>query len=155
MGQIGCPINCAQALEDREGPLSQPVPALFQGGRILSMGAVPGGFHFSPGLAPGTYSSRPSLPRAGCLAIWPAAPGASPGPPGPKKKLFWICRRRAPRVIYRACYSFSLPLFHPITTATTQHVTANMYSKVHYRPARLLPKISPLSPITSIPSAAL
>ena len=44
-------------------------------------------------LAPGTYSTGPGLPRAGGLTIWPGAPRASLGPPGPKKKLFWICRR--------------------------------------------------------------
>ena len=84
------PVDCAQALEDRVGP---PYLSLYQ---RYYRSRYRGGFLFGPGLAPGapgTYSTRPGLPRAGCLAIWPGAPGASPGPPGPKKKLFQICRR--------------------------------------------------------------
>ena len=43
------------------------------GGRSRGFPFWPGGL---PGLAPGAYSTRPGLPRAGGLAIWPGAPGA-------------------------------------------------------------------------------
>ena len=104
-GWIGCPVDCARALEDRAVPLTRVDPALFQRSRVLSGGVATGGFFFGPRLAPGapgTYSTGPGLPRAGCLAIWPGAPRASPGPPGPKKKLFWISRRLTQFIILRA-----------------------------------------------------
>ena len=79
------PIDYAQALEDRVGPLYLSPYQRYYRSRYR------GGFLFSPRLALGalgTYSTRPELLRAGCLAIQPRVPRASLGPPRLKKKLF-------------------------------------------------------------------
>ena len=65
MGQIRGPVDCARAL-------CMALDYTFGSGR---RGRYRGGFFLAPG-APDQHSTGPRLPRAGCLAIWPGAPGA-------------------------------------------------------------------------------
>ena len=56
----------------RWGALCMALDYTFGSGR---RGRYRGGFFLASG-APGQHSTGPGLPRAGCLAIWPGAPGA-------------------------------------------------------------------------------
>ena len=78
-GGGGMPVDCARALEDH----AEPWRPLERAGS----GAILGWSH-------PIYGGRPrrsqASPRAGCLAIWLGATGASPGPTW---KGAWICQR--------------------------------------------------------------